>query len=141
MEVPGGNKRKPLVAAYELLGTAIFIYMILVSTGDELAVPLALFSVILIFGGITGGHFNPAITLGVYFHEGKYCENLFFCILIMLSQLVGACLGMIGAMFTLSANIDGEMKVPEHRVPVLAPKDPTGKATYDQGDDGFTEDW
>ena len=34
MEVPRGNDRKALVATYELFGTAIFLYMILVSTGD-----------------------------------------------------------------------------------------------------------
>ena len=59
MEVPRGNDRKALVATYELFGTAIFLYMILVSTGDQFAVPLALYASILIFGGITGGHFNP----------------------------------------------------------------------------------
>jgi len=141
MEVPRGNERKPLVAAYEMLGCAIFIYMILVSTGEELVVPLALFICILIFGGITGGHFNPAVTLGVYVNEGKYKENAMFCILIITSQLIGGLIGMMGAKFTLSANIDGDFKVPAHSVPVLAPKDPTGKADHDMGDDGFTEDW
>ena len=108
MEMPQGSERKALVASRELFGTAIFIYMILVSTGDELAVPLALFSVILIFGGITGGHFNPAVTLGVYFNEGKYTENLVYCILIIMGQLVGALTGLGLATFTLSVKINGE---------------------------------
>lgn len=68
MEVPGGHERKGLVLSYELIGSASFIYMIIVSTGDSLAVPFALFTSIIIFGGITGGHFNPAVTAGVYFH-------------------------------------------------------------------------
>ena len=82
MEVQGGSQRKPLVATYELIGTAVFVYMILVSTGDAMAVPLALFSVIIIFGGITGGHFNPAVTLGVYISEGKWKANAGFAVLI-----------------------------------------------------------
>jgi|Transcript_1231 aquaporin Z len=141
MEVPRGNERKSLVASYEMLGTAFFVYMILVSTGDALAVPLALFSVILIFGGVTGGHFNPAVTLGVYFGEKKYTENLPYCVLIIVSQLVGSGLGMLAAAFSLSAKVDGEWSIAEGRVPVLAPKDPTGKNTHDMGEDGFSEDW
>ena len=72
MEVAGGQDRKFIVAFYEAIGTAIFVYMIIVSTGDALAVPLELFSMIIIFGGVTVGHFNPAVTLGVYVHEGKW---------------------------------------------------------------------
>ena len=97
------------MAMYELFGTALFMYMILVSTGDQFAVPLSLFAVILIFGGITGGHFNPAVTLGVLLHEkSSIIYNLPFALLIIGSQLVGSCLGMIGAAFSLSAKIDGE---------------------------------
>lgn len=68
-----------------MIGTASFIYMIIVSTGDAIAVPLALFASIIIFGGITGGHFNPAVTTGVYIKEGKYVENAAFYVLIMAS--------------------------------------------------------
>ena len=113
------------MAAYELVGTAIFIYMILVSTGDAIAVPLALFSVIIIFGGITGGHFNPAVTLGVYLHEGKWKENAPFMMLIMTSQLVGSLLGMSIASATLGyVNANDDFEVPISRVPILAPTDP-----------------
>jgi glycerol uptake facilitator-like aquaporin len=66
MDVEKGSERKTLVAAYEALGTSIFVYLIILSTGHFIAVPLALFAVILLFGAITGGHFNPAVTLGVY---------------------------------------------------------------------------
>jgi len=142
MEVARGNERKSLVATYELLGTATFVYMVLVSTGNQFAVPLGLFASILIFGGVTGGHFNPAVTLGVYIHEQKYSENLPFAILIMISQLIGSCLGMLAAAFTLSAKVGGEWSIDESRVPVLAPKDPTGKNKFDMNDaDGFSEDW
>lgn len=99
--------------------------MILVSTGDALAVPLALFAVIIIFGGITGGHFNPAVTLGVYIHEGKWKENAAFGSLIITAQLVGSLLGMAIASFTLGyTNADGDFTVSAQRVPILAPTDP-----------------
>ncbi len=136
METPTGNQRKPLVALYELMGSALFVYMILVSTGDAIAVPLALFAMIIIFGGITGGHFNPAVTLGVYISEGdaeKFKTNLPMTVLVTISQLIGALLGMIIAAYTLSANINNEWTVPSHRVPILAPKD-------SESDDGSFED-
>ena len=143
MEVEGGHQRKALVATYELVGTALFIYMILVSTGDALGVPLALFSMIVIFGGITGGHFNPAVTLGVFIHEGKWKENAGYAALIAVSQLVGSLLGMLLAAITLCAKVNGELTIPEHRVPVLAPTDPKGENAYDMAtdSDGFSENW
>jgi len=110
MEVPRGNERKPLVAAYELFGSALFVYMILVSTSNAIAVPLALFAMIIIFGGITGGHFNPAVTLGVFVAEcssEKFKANLPTAVLVSLGQLIGALLGMLMAAFSLSANING----------------------------------
>ena len=123
MEVDGGRDRKLLVASYELIGTAIFVYMIIVSTGDPFAVPLALFSMIVIFGGITGGHFNPAVTLGVYIHEGKWVENAPFALIIMCAQLVGSMLAMLVAFCVLGFNREEDRKfvVGKHRVPILAP--------------------
>ena len=64
------------MAVYECIGTAFFIYLILISTGDAIAVPVALFSMIIIFGQVTGGHFNPAVTLGVYVWLSKYKSKL-----------------------------------------------------------------
>ena len=118
--------------------------MILVSTGDALAVPLALFAVVIIFGGITGGHFNPAVTLGVYIHEGKWKQNAAYAVLIMTAQLVGSLLGMSFAAFTLGyTDTDGEFTVSPQRVPILAPTDPKGENDYDMASDhdGFSEDW
>jgi hypothetical protein len=144
MEVPGGHQNKALVASYELIGTAIFIYMIIVSTGDAIAVPLALFAMIIIFGGITGGHFNPAVTLGVYIKEGKWKENAAFASLIVTSQLVGSLLGMSFAWLTLGAiDVNGVFTVGAQRVPILAPTDPNSENSFDMADDhdGFSEDW
>lgn len=49
-----------------MLGTALFIYGILINGADNAGVALSLFASVIIFGGITGGHFNPAVSIGVY---------------------------------------------------------------------------
>ena len=46
----------------EFLGTMFFLYVIL-ATGDAIAIGLALITVILIAGKMSGGHFNPAVSV------------------------------------------------------------------------------
>lgn len=46
----------------EFLGTLFFLYVIIV-TGDALAIGAALAVAILIGGSISGGHFNPAVSV------------------------------------------------------------------------------
>lgn len=46
----------------EFLGTLFFLYVI-VATGEPLAIGLALALAIMIGGKISGGHFNPAVSL------------------------------------------------------------------------------
>ena len=53
---------------------------------------MALFIAILIFGEVSGGHFNPATTLGVLIREHKF-SNIPFAFYIILSQVFGAFLG------------------------------------------------
>ena len=65
MEVEGGHDRKCTVMLLEMIGTAFFIYGIIM-TDTPASIPFSLFASILLFGGITGGHFNPAVSLGVY---------------------------------------------------------------------------
>lgn len=65
METKLGHNRMMIVSVYEAIGTALFTYCILVSNANAAAAALGLFSMIVIFGDVTGGHFNPAVTLGV----------------------------------------------------------------------------
>ena len=100
METPRGHDRKMLVCMYELLGQVLFMYIALVSgaSGSDawgISGPLALFVVVNIFGGVSGGHFNPAVTLGVYVREAKWAENFIFMLMILTSQLCGALIGML----------------------------------------------
>jgi aquaporin Z len=46
----------------EFLGAAFFIYVIL-ATGNPIAIGAALTFVILLVGGISGGHVNPAVSI------------------------------------------------------------------------------
>lgn len=87
MEVPGGIGifKKLAVALYELNGTALFVYGILVSGGNPIGVPMTLLACILIFGGVTGGHFNPAVSIGVWCTTENKAQNLGFLLIIILN--------------------------------------------------------
>jgi glycerol uptake facilitator-like aquaporin len=53
----------------ELFGTALFSYIVVVSGANTFVDALGFFALLLIFGGVTGGHFNPTMTIGCYFYE------------------------------------------------------------------------
>jgi aquaporin Z len=69
----------------EFLGAAFFIYIIL-ATGNPIAIGAALTFVILLFGNISGGHVNPAVSI-VMASAGKLPINdlVPYCI----SQILG----------------------------------------------------
>ncbi|KAM6121993.1 aquaporin-8 [Phoenicopterus ruber ruber] len=87
--------------AAELVGSALFIFIGCLSVVEDaegagrlqpaLAHGLALGLTIAILGGISGGHFNPAVSLGVWLIGGL---NITMLIPYWVSQLCG---GMIGA--------------------------------------------
>lgn len=126
METPKGHDRKALVCIYEFLGEIFFMYIAIVSggTGSDswgIAGPLALFAVINIFGGVSGGHFNPAVTLGVYVREAQWARNFLFMLVIIASQIAGALVGMLLASLSLRLPVDGSYDVPDEEVPLLLP--------------------
>ena len=47
----------------EFIGTAIFLTIILKSQGDKYVIVLGLLAAILFMGSVSGGHFNPAISI------------------------------------------------------------------------------
>ena len=93
MEVDSGHDRKLVVCLCEFLGTALFIFAIL-QTAMPLSIPFSLLASVVIWGDITGGHFNPAVTIGVFTSLGDYGKNFLFMILIIVSQLLGGLLGV-----------------------------------------------
>ena len=71
MECPGGSERRGTVAIYEFLLTMSFMWGIMMVAGTAFSdfVPAILFMLLIIGGPITGGHYNPAVTLGVFINE------------------------------------------------------------------------
>lgn len=57
----------------EFLGTLIFLYVI-ITTGNYLAIGLSLSAMIIVGGSISGGHFNPAVTIMMAV-AGKHPNN------------------------------------------------------------------
>ena len=103
MEVPGGHQNKAVVCLYEMIGTATLImavnWGISLTTANfqPIAVGLTLFANISILAPVCGGHFNPAVTIGVFIKEGRknISQNAVFTLLIIISQIIGGILGVI----------------------------------------------
>ena len=74
----------------EFLGTFLFLSVI-VATGQPFLIALALLLVILLGGSISGGHFNPAVSL-MFWAKGALTNADF------LGYIVAQCLGGIGAL-------------------------------------------
>jgi aquaporin Z len=84
----------------EIVGTFIFILLILIVTGREssatnvaLPIGLALALSIYIFGDITGGHFNPAVSFAIFIRNPKIFTGLMLAVYI-LAQVIGSFLAL-----------------------------------------------
>lgn len=103
MEVPGGHRNKGLVCLYEALGTATLLMSINMTSGyNPYAISITIFAAIVVFGSVCGAHFNPAVTIAVLIKNGNFSKDLPFALLIIVSQIVGAFLGILTAFFSLS---------------------------------------
>jgi hypothetical protein len=77
MEIDAASDHKPLVFFYEALGTGLLVYAINLQNGStfgEFGIAFMLFACLLIGGPITGAHFNPAVTVGVWISDMKYLD-------------------------------------------------------------------
>ena len=85
------------------------------SNFQPIAVGLTLFANISILGPVSGGHFNPAVTLGVFFKEGKskFNRNGPFMLIIWFGQITGAIFGaFISWLGQQNANIETDKTQP-----------------------------
>lgn len=72
----------------ELIGTFIFLSVILI-TGEAIPIGLTLAAMIYWGGKISGGAFNPAVTLALYLNKKLNTVQLFGY---MIAQFIGAVL-------------------------------------------------
>jgi len=63
-----------LAILVEFLGTFIFLSVI-VATGNWLAIGATLAGLILLGGSISGGHFNPAVTIMMLYNKSIALDN------------------------------------------------------------------
>ena len=76
----------------EFIGTFIFLSVILIQ-GHAIPIGLALATVIYFGGSISGGHFNPAVSIMVYQNNALSANDLVYYII---AQIAG---GLVALMF------------------------------------------
>lgn len=82
------------IGLYELLGTCILVFGVNNMGTNAYGPALALFIAINITGAISGGHHNPAVTLGVWINEDNKKENLRVLFTAIISQFIGGMLAV-----------------------------------------------
>lgn len=98
MEVQGGSKNKAWVLISEFLGTAMLGAAVNwggTSGTTAQCVGMVVFIMARVFGPVSNGHFNPAVTIAVLIkHKHEKCgPTIFYSLLIILAQIFGCMLG------------------------------------------------
>lgn len=78
MEIEAAHDKKAIVFLYEALGTGMLLYAINIQNGEtfgQFGIAFMLFSWLLIGGPITGAHYNPSVTLGVFLSNQSYSKQ------------------------------------------------------------------
>lgn len=90
------NKGKPLgVFAYEFLGTAFIMYALMMQIGAfNENVAIITFGCMLQAWTVSGGHFNPALTIGMFVAEKK-AKNIVVAGTMIVAQFAGAFFGIL----------------------------------------------
>lgn len=131
METPFGKHHQRTVCIYELLGTAGLMFAVVMCAGNALYVVFMLWAMLMIGGGITGGHYNPAVSTGVFLWRRKFEEDWRLYTSMMASQFVGAAIGCLFGLLMIGTFTDewydqnnGGGSVPMKWLPMFAPEDP-----------------
>ena len=135
MEVKNGSNFKKEVMIAEFLGTCGLILSVNM-VNSTTHVSIACFVMIVLFGGISGGHINPAVTVGVWIEQKKYAENLCFALMIMCAQFIGSVFALvIGYMLRVTVITSAGVESFSPRVNTFAPPiliSTDGKPSYGQ---------
>jgi len=94
MEVPGSSDRKMYVFLYELIGTCLLTYAVTLNDANAYVMAFFLYVLLVIVSPISGGHLNPAVTIGVFINEKKFSEDKVLLVITIAAQFVGAFLGI-----------------------------------------------
>ena len=124
------------IAIFEALGTLLLVYFSITGDHQAIAISLAFFTCYLLFAPISRGHFNPAVTMGVWLGEiadppadgqkerqwGKEIRDFF---LRLGAQVLGGVAGVFLAYVCLARHrMDGTYQVAQVFITKLCPKDP-----------------
>ena len=93
-----GNKDKKIgVFAYECIGTALITAALIIQDGSYYGLGCFYTTVAMmcIAWNVSGGHFNPAISLGMFVAEKKWGSDLFPLLIMVGGQFVGAFVGIL----------------------------------------------
>lgn len=82
-------------AAFELMGTFMFMCVIYFCKGDVTKFVFGFWVILTLFGRYSGAHVNPAITLGFYVYESDFVGGLSKLFLYWGAQFLGALLGAL----------------------------------------------
>ena len=106
MEVKNGLAFKKTVLLAEFLGAAGISLALNMSDGS-VTIPIVFYVMTMLTGGLSGGHLNPAITLGVYIERKQLGKYGVFAMGIVIAQCLGA-LAALPVGYMLRASMVGE---------------------------------
>lgn len=78
-----------LAILVEFLGTFIFLSVI-VATGNAWAIGATLAILVLLAGSVSGGHFNPAVTIMTLYNRGMAADNAAAYLVAQIAGGIGA---------------------------------------------------
>ena len=131
METNRSDKRVG-VLMMEFFGTAIIMYALMMYEGLYMATSKVTLIMMLLAWDLSGGHFNPTITIGVYVSQKKFGQQLVTMLTLLVAQFAGACFGVLLGYVSLIAKDFMETKaelvdeehnanVPDDFVGLIAP--------------------
>ena len=100
------NKDKKIgVFVYEFLGTAFIMYALIIGNGSfGYAAAAVTFAMMCIAYNVSGGHFNPAISVGMFVANKQFGQDLFPLLLMVGAQFAGAFFGILLGFFAVIAS-------------------------------------
>ena len=130
-----------------MLGVSFMMYALVLEIGDYGFATGMTGTLMYLAWDISGGHFNPAITLGIFMANLKDGgKNLVIMLVMIVAQFAGAFLGLLWAWlalcdYTWKDRYNADHSIPTQFYGVIAPKSGDGSYDLNQDGQGFTRDW